>query len=283
MRPAVAACLDKDLAQRPTPQSLLDALAPQTAPQPTPDTAGHPPTLAASAVPPAPAPASGAAVAPTDGDAAAATVTAAPLAAPDRETTSASFRRSRPGWVTAGVAGTLIVLGGTGYGLYTVGFPKATYELTTPDTMAEGAYRRDTEGTNFTDPQPDDWRQRDVTHHSATYAGTGRVPEFQKVEVYGSSGRFRFPEQRRDALISAMTETGSESVIEPFRMIGVPGADVEFRCGTVDQVTVCGWGDDNTTVAIAFTPAGSLELAAAETRKIRDDLRGPIGAGRRTE
>ncbi|MER7623995.1 hypothetical protein [Streptomyces sp. NPDC126503] len=46
----------------------------------------------------------------------------------------------------------------------------------------------------------------------------------------------------------------------------------------MDSRTVCGWGDDNTTVAVAFTPTAPLEEAAAETGKIRDAVRQPIAS-----
>ncbi|MFF8607766.1 serine/threonine-protein kinase [Streptomyces sp. NPDC015346] len=268
LRPVVAACLAKDPAQRPTPKGLLDLFAPDTAVQtPTPDAAGYTPTMPA---PPA------VSAAPTQTARRAAAASAAPTVGPTA-TPAAAPAGKRRGRLAAAVAGALVVLGGAGYGIYVSSFPKATYELTTPDTLAAGAYRRDPEGTNFTDPQPDRWGQRDELHHSATYVGTGEAPEFQKVEVYGSSGRYLFPELERDALIDAMTVSGNENVSEPARTISVTGSDVGFRCTTVDQRTVCAWGDDNTTVAIGFTPAAdSLELAAAETRKIRDDIRTPI-------
>ncbi|MEU6167147.1 hypothetical protein [Streptomyces tanashiensis] len=73
-----------------------------------------------------------------------------------------------------------------------------------------------------------------------------------------------------------MTVTGRENVSDPPRTIRVPGSDVDFRCTTVDDETVCGRGDDNTTVAITFTPSSSLEVVAAETRRIREAIREPI-------
>ncbi|MFJ8669289.1 serine/threonine-protein kinase [Streptomyces sp. NPDC093600] len=266
LRPVVAACLAKDPAQRPTPKGLLDLFAPDTAVQePTPDAAGYTPTMPA---PPA------VSAAPTQTARRAAAATAAPAAVP------AGKRRVR---LAATVAGSLVVLGGAGYGVYASAaansdgsFPKARYELTTPDTMAAGAYERDEEHPLSPDPEPDNTGQRDSTHLSATYAGTGKAPGFKKVTVYGSFGRYKNPEEHRDGLIRAMTVTGSENVSEPPTTISVPGSDVEFRCTTVDQQTVCAWGDDNTTVAIAFTPTGALELAAKETSKIRDDMRTPI-------
>ncbi|WP_442816586.1 serine/threonine-protein kinase [Streptomyces sp. NBC_01304] len=305
IRPAVAACLAKEPAQRPTPEALLDLFAPDTAPEATPGMAGHPPTLPAPAavlpapaVPPVPTPAAGYAPAPAVGHiAGAVTVAAAPRsdlppAFPQqppwgqvqppwgRPATTAPPRRKRTGLRVFGGVGALIVLGGGGYGIYgfsDAAFPKATHEIVTPATMVGGAYKRDAEGTNFTDPQPDDWTEKDVLHHSVDYLGTDKAPGFEKMSVYGSSGRFKYPGDTRDGLMDAMTVTGSENVSDGPKMISVPGSDVDFRCTTVDAATVCGWGDDSTTVAIEFTPAAdSLEVAAAETSKIRDAIRKPI-------
>jgi hypothetical protein len=95
------------------------------------------------------------------------------------------------------------------------------------------------------------------------------------VHLYGSTGRFKAASP--EGLIDAMTVTGSESVNDGPKVIRVPGSDVDIRCVTVDGSTVCGWGDGNTEVAIEFTPSAPLDVAAAETKKIRDDIRKPIG------
>lgn len=291
VRSVVAACLAKDPAQRPTPEELLDRLAPGEGPRGTPGTAAHPPTLPAEALPGPPTPVSGSAAAPVVGHiAGAATVAATPHSDPSpalpqqspsgQETKTVPPRGRRARRLVLGGAGALILLGGGGYGAHgfsDAAFPKATHELAPPETMVEGTYHRDDEGSNFTDPQPDDWGQKDVLHHSATYAGTGQPPVFEKVQVYGSSGRFKDPTDQRDRLIDAMTVTGSENVVEPARTIRVPDSDVDIRCTTVNNETVCGWGDDSTTVGIGFTPAATtLELAATETHKIRDAIRKPI-------
>ncbi|SED88677.1 serine/threonine-protein kinase [Streptomyces sp. TLI_105] len=296
VRPVVAACLAKDPTQRPTPKGLLDLLAPDTAPAQ--DTAVHPPTPPSPVVPPAPTPVDGPAAPSTAGAVAhAATVTGAPraeppLAVPQQPplppgTKTAPPGRKRTGPLAAGAAGALIVLGGAAYGVYaSMGpgsdetFPQATHELVIPESIVGGAYGWNIENRLPPDPQPDSEGQRGSTHFSADYTVTSTGLDdgaaFRTVKVYGSSGRYKAPEEHRDALMRAVTVTGRESVTDPPRTIRVPGSDVDFRCETVDQQTVCGWGDDNTTVAITFTPTASLEVAAAETRKIRDDLRRPI-------
>lgn len=295
IRPVVAACLAKDPAQRPTPGRLLDLLAPGTAAKPAADAAAHPPTQASPAAPspssapaPAPTPTAVSAAAPTAGDIAdATTVGAAPHAA--ARGGESPVGKTPTGRILAGVAGALLVLGATGYGIHAAGgpgwgsnasFPPATHELVLPESMVDGAYGRNIENRLPADPQSDDGGRKGSTHYSADYTVTSTGIEkgvtFRTVEVYGSSGPYTDPESDRDSLMRAMTVTGSETVDDPPRTIRVPGADVDFRCETVDGKTVCGWGDANTTVAIEFTPSATLEVAAAETRKIRDEIRRPI-------
>ncbi|WP_437441466.1 serine/threonine-protein kinase [Streptomyces aureus] len=292
IRPVVAACLAKDPAQRPSPRRLLDLLAPETAAKPAADAAARPPTQASTAAPsaapaPTPTPTAASAAAPTAKDIAdAATVGAAPHAgAPHTGARGGgpSPGKTPTGRVAAAVVGALLVLGGTGYGIYAAGgpgwgsdasLPPATHELVLPESMVDGAYGRNIENRLPADPQ------NGSTHYSADYTVTSTGIEkgvtFRTVRVSGSSGRSTDPESDRDSLMRAMTVTGRETVSDPPRTIRVPGSDVDFRCETVDEKTVCGWGDANTTVAIGFTPSAPLEVAAAETRKIRDEIRRPI-------
>ncbi|MEV5970302.1 protein kinase [Streptomyces sp. NPDC051921] len=280
VRPVIAACLSKDPAQRPTPKQLLDLMAPRTAAEPAPHTAAHPPTLHSAAVSPARTPTAGPAATRTpsaeaEGVAHAQTVTATPQQTPR----SANVRTGLP---TAVATGALIVLGAAGYGIYaSMGpgadddLPRATHELTIPQSIVQGSYGWDVEHR-----LPPDTSRKGSTHYSANYSvtstGTEKGVPFRTVYVSGESGRFSDPEHDRDSLMDAMTRTGQEAVTDPPRTIRVPGSDVDFRCETVDGATVCGWGDANTTVAIKFSPSASLEVAAAETRKIRDDIRRPI-------
>ncbi|WP_435855615.1 serine/threonine-protein kinase [Streptomyces tanashiensis] len=303
IRPVVAACLAKDPAQRPTTKRLLDLLAPHPASEPAAHPPAHPPTPASPSAPSAPTPAAVPTAASTARSIAdSETVAAAPHAesphndAPQQPTLSRESKTAaKPGMptgrVAAAVAGALFVLGGAGYAISAYGgsgwgpgsdasFPKATHELVLPESMVDDAYGRDIEHRLPADPQPDSGSQKGSVHYSADYSVTSTGREkgvtFRTVQVYGSSGRYKDPEGDRDSLMRAMTVTGRENASDPPRTIRVPGSDVDFRCTTVDDETVCGWGDDNTTVAIAFTPTSSLEVAAAETRKIRDAIRKPI-------
>ncbi|WP_370531720.1 serine/threonine-protein kinase [Streptomyces venezuelae] len=295
VRPVVAACLTKDPAQRPTPKRLLDLLAPD--PGRAPDTARPSAIAAASTTAPTPTPTATPTATPTPAPAAAGHPPTVP-SSPDNDVAHAATVTAIPhadvppakrsaGKVAAMAAGALIVLGGTGYGIYASGslgalgpFPEATHELVIPESIVDGAYGRDIEGRLPPDPQPDSLGQKGSTHYSVDYtvtsAGSEKGVPFNTVHVYGSSGRYTDPEGDRDALIRAMTVTGRENVSDPPRVIRPADSGVDIRCTTVDDQTVCGWGDDNTTVAIGFKPTSALEVAAAETRKIRDEIRRPI-------
>ncbi|MFG3487750.1 protein kinase [Streptomyces sp. NPDC047972] len=299
LRPVAAACLAKAPERRPTPRALLDLLAPLSTAEPAPDAAAHPATEVSPATPPpalspaTPLPAlsptptavstavSAAAPVAAGGLADAATVSARPKAAAE---VPGSPPDKRPvGRVVAAAAGALLVLGGAVYAVSSYddsSFPPATHELVLPESMVDGAYGRDVEHRLPPDPLPDDAGRKGATHYSADYTvtstGTEKGVAFRTVEVYGSSGRYKDPEEYRDGLMDAMTVTGGETVGDPPRTIRPPGSDVDIRCTTVDAKTVCGWGDANSAVAIRFTPSAALEAAAEETRRIRAEIRRPI-------
>ncbi|KAK1179011.1 serine/threonine-protein kinase [Streptomyces sp. NBS 14/10] len=290
IRPVVADCLAKDPAHRPTPERLLDLFAPDTAP--------YTPTLPVPAKPtPEPTAAVGTAAAPAAGGLeSAATVAAARHPDPrpsfaqqaprGQVPTTARLAKRRTGLFAAGVVGALLVVGGAGFAAYTLNgsddapFPEATHELITPHRLAGGVYELESE--ELPSKVKDEEDSKDVTYIQASYAGTEKAHTFQEVRVSGEYGRFKNPERDRDALMKSVTRTGEETV-QSRKKIRTPGSSVEFSCETVsspayDTITVCAWGDDNTVGSVEFdlSDPSKIEQAAAETRKIRDDMRKPI-------
>ncbi|MEV8528242.1 serine/threonine-protein kinase [Streptomyces sp. NPDC052000] len=281
MRPVVADCLAKNPAQRPVPAQLLDLLAPKPPPQRTAvagagagagsgaGAAVGPAPMPTPTPPPTPLPTPTPTVVVGHGTSAE-TVEDAPTTAPPR--------RARTALLAAGVAGALLLTGG---GLYAAGtftgkeddspLPPATHELTTPIKVAGGGYVRDRET----------WKQepngKSVIAH---YAGISKKPEFREFSITGSSGRFKHLGEERDRLMRSLTHTGKEQVTDPRRDLHVPGSEITYSCETVTDATVytvCVWADTNTIAGIKFTPsAARLEAAAAETQKIRKDMRTPI-------
>ncbi|MER5308799.1 protein kinase [Streptomyces sp. NPDC002773] len=268
LQPIVADCLAKDPAQRPTPGKLLDLFSP--------DTALYTPTLPVSAVPPELTPT------PTQ---------AAPTEAAPVPTTAPPRKKLTEDRIAAFVAITLAVASLAGFGAYSLNgwfsapFPEATHRLTAPIKVAGGAYELANEKSSSPGHIKDTEYDRDVISVDASYTGTEKAPVFQKVDVNGGYGRFKNLKGQRDALLHSVSVTGTEIVDEPRKEIRVPGSDVEFSCQTVSwphsyparpTKTQCAWSDGNTQAVVEFVPAGPLELAAAETRKIRDDMRKPI-------
>ncbi|MET9955057.1 serine/threonine-protein kinase [Streptomyces sp. NPDC006339] len=285
LRVIVAACLAKEPGRRPTPEELLDFFVPEAAPDtaadtaadtpaepspdPLPDPLPHPPTVAARAG--------------AGGVESAVTVTAAvgrhaELRDPVPE--SAPPERMRVGLLVGAVAGALLLIGGAAYATYASRepeepFPEATHRLTIAGTMAKGTYAQKDEVPSL-EKVADNATQKDATHISADYRTTGDT--YGDVRITGLYGRLKDPEGHRDSMIRSATETGSKSVLEPRRVIRVPGSDVEFTCAAYVGETVCAWADTNTVAVVVFDRhiAPDLDVAAGETRKIRDDIRQPI-------
>ncbi|MFJ2745531.1 serine/threonine-protein kinase [Streptomyces sp. NPDC087440] len=297
MRPVVGACMAKDPVRRPTPEGLLDHFAPATVPVARESTQVVRSLTLPSAAVPAPGAASAAG---SGGIADALTVGAAPGSGPTGPTgpsrptgpseptgpsgsapsPSPSPARQAPAAPTPAqrkrkqallAAAALIVLGGVGYVVYELSaasFPEVTHELTAPVTLLDGTYQHDGTSPLEPNPQPNRITERDVKHYSVKYVGTAKASVFQGVHLYGSTGRFKSASP--DGLIDAMTGSDTSSTIR------VPGSDVDFHCVTANSGTVCGWADANTEVAIEFTPSAPLDRAAAETKRIRDDIRKPV-------
>ncbi|WP_374224161.1 serine/threonine-protein kinase [Streptomyces sp. ISL-66] len=303
LRPIVAACLAKEPGQRPTPPGLLDLFvpeaAPDTAPAPSPapaapapapapamDPPPHPPTFSVPAEPAEPG--GGPAEPGLPAMAAvesAATVTAAVQRSEPRDRVPAPARpgRTRTGLIAAGVAGVLLVVGAAGYAMYEPSkrrpsepLPEAKHMLILPTSMMGGTYVQKSQ--TLPPAVHEDDGAEGTTYLSASYYGSS-TSTFRGVEASVVFGRLKNPQERRDAYMSM---AGTKKVSEPRREFRFPGSDLEFSCDMVVMSddhfnTRCAWADENTAGSVSFYPAtSSLELAATETRKIRDDIRKPI-------
>ncbi|MFC8761314.1 hypothetical protein ACFUAG_11435 [Streptomyces sp. NPDC057193] len=296
LRPVVAACLAKDPGQRPTPPELLDLSVPESDPEtevearrsaaveadpdrPVPVPLPYMPTVTAEAADAVPGTA--------DGVERAMTVTAAPRRPEPRDGVRASEppRRTNTGLIAAGVAGALLVVGVTGYALHepqppkspSVSLPEVTHMLIMPPSMLRGAYVRSTESLPSVE-RTDDADEEDTTYLSAAYQGTS-TSSFRGIEAYGVFGRLKDAKERREAYVSMANHERHRAPQ------GVPlpgfGYRVQLRHGRLGGRPVhhpLRLGRlQNTAGSISFHPAtASLELAAAETRKIHDEMRKPI-------
>ncbi|CAM5538988.1 Serine/threonine-protein kinase PknD [Streptomyces avidinii] len=306
LRPIVAACLAKEPGLRPTPPGLLDLFVPEAEPGAGPDTAqaaatdpaadpaAHPPTFPEPAEPAEPAASAAPASPPPAAVESAATLTAAvrpsdprdgvPAPVPVPVTGPVSPRRTRRGIVAAGVAGALLVAAAVAYAQYHeppkdpgAPLPEARQMLIMPTSLLGGTYVQ----TGKTPPptRHEDDGAEDTTYLSAAYFGSGTKAAFRGVEASGVFGRLKNPQERRDGYMSM---AAMKKAVEPRREFRFPDADVEFSCDMVvtsegSYLTRCAWADENTAGGVSFSPAtSSLELAATETRKLRDEMRKPI-------
>lgn len=303
VRQVVAACLAKDPTERPTPAGLLDLFAPHAPARQgaseRPTAAGHPLTVpdapASSAV--VPTASEGSPALGDRGVAGAPTVTALPgsasplnpsppvSSAPRSASTPQPKRGLRGRLRTVALVAAALVLGGAMYGGYELtdmSFPEATHELSALPTLLGGSYRRDNTRSWTPDGPEDGLFERDVRSFSVYYfprdATTDSISDGSTIHVWGSFGRFKFVDAKRDSYMYS-SERGDDSVVEPARMVSVPGADVKFRCEATTKQTVCGWGEASTIAVLTFPPTTDTEEAASLTHRIRNDMRKPIAQG----
>ncbi|MET3987888.1 putative Ser/Thr protein kinase [Streptomyces sp. PvR034] len=290
--PLVAACLAKDPQHRPTPEGLLDLLAPEAVPEAAPET----PSVSVPA-PPVPDP-----PVPTVGADGGRTVTAAhvrhrpapadtpPQATPPERspTTTTGPRPGRGRLAAVGVGGALLLAAGAiaGYVAYSsdasdgAPFPAATHQLTMFTSVAGGRYTLVDRAPRL-EKAEDLADRKDATSVSVTYTGTGTSKVFRQVKIDALYGRLKHPERHRTSMLPTPGVSTEPTVVTPRKEVRFPGYDVAFSCETLSSgiesaVTYCAWADDNTAARLEFTPDRSIDLAAAEARKIRDDIRRPV-------
>ncbi|MFD9637208.1 hypothetical protein [Streptomyces violascens] len=185
------------------------------------------------------------------------------------------------------MTGVLVVAGGAVYVAAAfdnprTSFPTATYKLVPPSTLVGGAYRLK-EGT-FVEPAKklyDAEDRKDAKDFRATYTGAAKAGAFQELTMRGLYGRLKNSTLQRHDMVMDATIANEKTVVVPRKEIQVAGANVVFSCETASSQsygtkTVCAWADENTAGCVEFKPHSSLEQAAAETSRIRDDMRKPI-------
>ncbi|WP_019889435.1 hypothetical protein [Streptomyces purpureus] len=211
-------------------------------------------------------------------------------------------KKKRTGLVVGIVAGSLVLLGGLGYGVYALldaasgasrPFPEAKYRLTVQKTLLDGEYKllsdvSKTEGKEVEDTY--DPSVRDAKAAIAQYQGASE----SVLVVSGFHGRLKDPENtRKQILKGAVTDKGTTVVVRP-KDFKPAGSDTTVTCqvartkdgGMESTFPMCAWGDDNTASFVAIiTPEiarqnpKEVDLAklADQTAKVRDEMRTPIG------
>ena len=311
IRPTVAECLNKDPAQRPDLERLLDVFAPDSGSGAVPDSAfdPHPATVPAAAVPapatPGPTSPGGAAAAPptAGGSLASAATMAAPSPrgglgtpnAPLGQSSSASTTTPPPKRGAARPAAialaALLVIGAIGFATYKLNgdgaddapLPRAAYKLTAPSSAAGGMFVLKGSALETKPRDKDGDGQAESAEVSASYSGTEKALPFEEMRFTGNYGRFRDPEAQRDSQLPTPGVT-SEGTPYKHKKLRVPGSKLEFNCqqsrsevGSTATSTMCAWGDSNTAGRIEFAGSFGLQETAALTVKIREDMLETLG------
>ncbi|MCX4983453.1 hypothetical protein [Streptomyces sp. NBC_00572] len=205
------------------------------------------------------------------------------------------------GAIVAIVLGSLVLVGGLGYGVkagldgagVTGPFPEATHKLVVPQTLLDGEFTRvadlsETQGKEIEDAP--DLTVKDAKAAVGQYSGKDE----SALVVSGMYGRIKNGEATRASILrGAATEKDSTLVVRP-KDFTPAGYGVTVRCqvttskDTLGTTTLpmCAWGDDNTAAAVALvttesatTDPADIDLAelAETTAKIRAEIRKPIG------
>ncbi|WP_177181636.1 hypothetical protein [Streptomyces sp. TLI_105] len=203
------------------------------------------------------------------------------------------------GAIVAIVLGSLVVVGGLGYGVkagldgVTGSFPEAKHKLVVSQTVLGGEFTlvsdlSDTQGKEIEDTP--DFTVKDATAAVGQYsAKDGSV-----LVLSGMYGQIKNPGTTRSSILKgAATDKGSTLVVKP-RDFTPAGYDVTVSCQVTTSkdglstttLPMCAWGDENTAAAIALVGAGEatvdpkdIDLAglAEKTARIRAEIRKPIG------
>ncbi|WP_318207926.1 hypothetical protein [Streptomyces sp. SJL17-1] len=202
------------------------------------------------------------------------------------------------GAIVAIVVGSLVVVGGIGYGVkagldgVTGPFPAATHKLVVPQTVLGGDYTlvsdlSDTQGKEIEDTP--DFTVKDATAAVGQYSGKDE----SVLVLSGLYGQIKSPGSTRSSILKgAATDKGSTLVVKP-RDFTPAGYDVTVSCQVTTSkdglsattLPMCAWGDENTAAAVALVGAGEatadpkdIDLAelAEKTAKIRAEIRKPI-------
>ncbi|MFF5918599.1 hypothetical protein ACFY8C_09650 [Streptomyces flavochromogenes] len=202
------------------------------------------------------------------------------------------------GAIVAIVVGSLVVVGGIGYGVkagldgVTGSFPAATHKLVVPQTVLDGEFAlvsdlSDTQGKEIEDTP--DFTVKDATAAVGQYSGKDE----SVLVLSGLYGQIKSPGTTRSSILKgAATDKGSKLVVKP-RDFTPAGYGVTVSCQVTTSrdglstttLPMCAWGDENTAAAVALVGAGEatadpkdIDLAglAEKTAKIRAEIRKPI-------
>lgn len=209
-------------------------------------------------------------------------------------------RRRRTGLIVGIVAGAVVVAGGIAFGAAQLldkgtasAFPAAEYRIVLPQRVLDDEFilAQDlsrTEGKKIEemyDPTIRDGKAA-VAHYGSSEGGV--------LVISGMYGRFADPGPMSDKMMKGGADGEGATVVVPPAEFTPAGYDVVVQCqvlqsdkdGVKATIPMCAWGDDNTAVSVGVIRPDialrdpkkiDLEAAAAETAKVREEIRKPIG------
>ncbi|MFD8963076.1 hypothetical protein ACFV0W_40635 [Streptomyces anulatus] len=209
-------------------------------------------------------------------------------------------RRKRTGLIVGIAVGAVVVAGGIVFGVTQLAdkgtdlaYPKAEYELLVQQKLLDGEFSlgqdlSETEGKEIEDtPDPSIRDGEAVVAHYTSAKGGALV-------LSGMYGRLASPDFMRGKIMEGAAEADGAKLVVPAKKFTPEGYGITIECqvvqsnegGGVANIPMCAWGDDNTAAMIAvirpesvLKDAKSIDLAAvaAETAKVREEARKPIG------
>ncbi|MGW7094364.1 hypothetical protein [Streptomyces sp. NPDC054874] len=209
-------------------------------------------------------------------------------------------RGKRTGLIVGIAVGAVVVAGAIVYGVTQLAdkgtdlaYPKAEYKLLVQQKLLDGEFSlgqdlSETEGKEIEDtPDPSIRDGEAVVAHYASDKGGALV-------LSGMYGRLASPGFMRGKIMEGAATADGAKLVVPAKKFTPEGYDITIECqvvqsneaGGVANIPMCAWGDDNTAAMIAvirpesvLKDAKSIDLAAvaAETAKVREEARKPIG------
>lgn len=175
-------------------------------------------------------------------------------------------------------------------------FPEATHRVTLPQTLLGGEYTLAQDLSEQGDSAlagASEANIRDPKGVVGQYAST----DAKKAGVLVLSalyGQIKDPDDARESMLKGAARSEGATIAVPPKDIEVPGSDVTVTCqvltaastGGKSSFPMCAWADGNTNGSVAeVTPEAAtaspesldLQTAAANTLKVREEVRKPIG------
>ena len=212
--------------------------------------------------------------------------------------------KKRTGLVVGIVAGSLVLLGGLGYGLFLAlnaagvadgDWPKATHQLSVPQTLLDGEYTLAKDSSKTEGKQLlKDLQDHRIRVHAATLATyTGGASGSETLVVTGLHGQIREAKYVRREMLQGLEEPSEgNELFAPPKDVTPAGSDVTLSCAVMSSqddkpVTspACAWADGSTAAAVLFAGAEldeqrpeniDLRKYAELTLKVRSQTRQPI-------